>query len=136
MCGHCSMQKKIQKGSEKYNRPRNCFISRQVNEENCAQLSREIQNKDVEFQQTQALVARVIVAQLQHTCINLLLNTKQKQEGPTMKELTILVMNGLKLITYVYCGYTEDEKSSSIQKKKNEKFRVLCSNDYPATDKL
>ncbi|XP_052673610.1 uncharacterized protein LOC128155790 [Crassostrea angulata] len=127
---------KIKEVSEKYNRPRNVLnlSPPKINEEIRAHLSRKTRNQDIKLQRTQTLVAKAIVPQLQQ--INLLLNAKQKGEGPSTKDLTTLAMDGLKLMTYVYCDLSQRRREFIIQPESNDEFRVLCSNDYPVTDKL
>lgn len=117
---------KIKEVSEKYNRPRNVLNlpPPKINEEIRAHLSRKIRNKDIKLQRTQTLVAKAIVPQLQQ--INLVLNAKQKGEGPSMKDLTTLAMDGLKLMTYVYCDLSQRRREFIIQPESNDEFRVLC----------
>lgn len=88
-----------------------------------------IQNQDIKLQRTQTLVADAFVPQLQQ--INLLLNAKQNGEGPSMRNITTLAMDGLKLMTYVYYDISQKRREFIIQPESNNEFRVLCSNDYP-----
>lgn len=39
-------------------------------------------------------------------------------------------------MTYVYCDLSQRRREFIIQPESNDEFRVLCSNDYPVTDKL
>lgn len=127
---------KIKEVSEKYYRPKNVqnLVTPKLNEEIRAHLSRKIRGQDIRIQKTQTLVGKAIIPQLQQ--INLLLKAKQKGETPSMKELTSLSMDSLKLMTYVYCDLSNRRRELIIQPEKNEEFRALCSNEYPVTDKL
>lgn len=52
-----------------------------------------------------------------------------------MKNLTTMTINGLKLMTHVYCDLSQ-RRRESIHPESNGEFRVLCSNEYSVTDKL
>ncbi|XP_061187046.1 uncharacterized protein LOC133195204 [Saccostrea echinata] len=127
---------KIKEVSKKYNRPKNVqnLVTPKINEEIRVHLGRKIRNQDMRFQRTQALVAKAMVPQLQQ--INMLLNSKQKGNTPSVKDLTVLAMDGLKLMTYVYCDLSNRRRELIIQPEKNEEFRVLCSREHQVTDKL
>ncbi|XP_062605257.1 uncharacterized protein LOC134267050 [Saccostrea cucullata] len=127
---------KIKEVSDKYNRSKNVqnLVTPKLNEEIRAHLSRKVRGQDIRIQRTQTLVGKAIVPQLQQ--INLLLNAKQKGDTSSMKELTTLAMDSLKLMTYVYCDLSNRRRELIIQPEKNEEFRALCSNEYPVTDKL
>lgn len=53
-----------------------------------------------------------------------------------MKELTSMLIDSLKLMTYVYCDLSNRSREFIIQPEKNKEFRALCLNEYPVTDKL
>ena len=53
-----------------------------------------------------------------------------------MKDMTQLAMDGLKLMTFVYCDLSYRRRELIIQPDANEEFRGLCSNDHPVTDNL
>lgn len=52
-----------------------------------------------------------------------------------MKNLPTMTINGLKLMTHVYCDLSQ-RRRESIHPESNGGFRVLCSNEYSVTDKL
>ena len=105
-----------------------------MNEEIRAQLSRKVKAQDIRLQRTQTLLGKAIVPQLQQ--INLLLKSKQNKGMPSVKDLTTLAMDGLKMLTYAYCDLSNRRRELIIQPERNEEFRGLCSNEHPVTDKL
>ena len=127
---------KIKEVSDKYNRPKNVgnLVTPKLNEEIRTNLNRKVRNQDMRLQRTQALVGKAMVPQLQQ--IDLLLKAKQKGDQPSLKDLTVLAMDGLKMMTYVYCDLSNRRREMIIQPDKNDEYRVLCSSEHPVTDKL
>ena len=69
------------------------------------------------FQRTQGLQAEAMVPQLKQ--IDLLLKTKQSGVQSLLKDLTVLAMDGLKMMTYVYCDLS-DRRRKMIQFKQTK----------------
>ena len=71
-------------------------------------------------------------------CLPFISLMKAKKSGGQlpMKDMTQLAMDGLKLMTFVYCDLSYRRRELIIQPDANEEFRGLCSNDHPVTDNL
>ncbi|KAK3083349.1 hypothetical protein FSP39_020528 [Pinctada imbricata] len=127
---------KIKETGEKYLRPKNVknLVTPKVNEEIRPHLNRKVKNQDFRLQKTQSLVCKAIVPQLQQ--LDLLMKAKISGGQLPMKDMTQLAMDGLKLMTFVYCDLSYRRRELIIQPDANEEFRGLCSNDHPVTDNL
>ncbi|KAK3092365.1 hypothetical protein FSP39_001970 [Pinctada imbricata] len=127
---------KIKECSEKYLRPKNVknLVVPRINEEIRPHLNRQVKNQDVRLQKTQSLVCKAIVPQLQQ--LDMLMKSKKGGGQIPVRDITKLAMDGLKLMTFVYCDLSYRRRELIIQPDKNEEFRGLCSNDYPVTDNL
>ena len=79
-------------------------------------------------------MCKAIVPQLQQ--LDLLMKAKKSGGQLPMKDMTQLAMDGLKLMTFVYCDLSYRRRELIIQPDANEEFRGLCSNDHPVTDNL
>jgi hypothetical protein len=66
--------------------------------------------------------------------IYLLLKNKQKGETPSTKDITVLTMDCLKIMTYVYCDLSNRRRELIIQPDKDEEYRSLCANEHPVTE--
>jgi hypothetical protein len=127
---------KIKEVTNKYCRPKNVgnLVTPKLNEEFRSHLSRFVRNRDARFQRTQALVGKAMVPLLQQ--IDILMKNKQKGETPSTKDITVLAMDGLKMMTYVYCDLSNRRRELIIQPDKNEEYRSLCAIEHPVTENL
>jgi hypothetical protein len=67
--------------------------------------------------------------------IDILLKNKQKGETPLTKDIVVLAMDGLKMMTYVYCDLTNSKTwIDHSTGKKNEEYRSLCAIEHPVPE--
>ena len=127
---------KIKETSDKYLRPKNVqnLVTPKINGEIWPHLNRKVKNQDLRLMKTQSLVCKAIMPQLMQ--LDKLLKANSTGGQVPMKEITKLAMDGLKLMTFVYCDLSYRRRELIIQPEKNEEFKALCSTDQPVTDNL